>query len=311
MNDQFNWGDIKVFMAIVEAGSIGKAAERLGATQPTISRRLAQLETQIGKKLFRRTAAGADLTDAGRELVVLAERMASTADAIGKLSTEKQARGKVNIRLPDVLASYVVLPKLADFLALHPQLSVELDCGIFATDDNTPDIAIQFLEPKNIDLTRVPMCTVHYSIFSSPGYIERHGVPQSPAESATHRLVHHATYNAHRQKWDPKADAMKVIKEDELLFISDSGPMNVQAIKSGVGIGALPTVVAETDDDLIPLPLGCAGSLPLNMYHEPGADELKEIEVIKTWLLELFSPATVRWFAKEFVDPIEWKGSRA
>jgi DNA-binding transcriptional LysR family regulator len=310
MNDQFDWGDIRVFLAIVDSGSFGKAAEQLGITQPTISRRMVQLETQIGKTLFRRTASGVTLTDAGSELVNLAQKMAASADAIGKMSSTRQALGKVKIRVPDVLASYVVIPKLAEFLSLHPQLTVILDCGIVATDDSSPDISLQFLEPKDSSQLRVPVCFIHYSTFASPEYIETHGAPKTPAELATRRLVHHTSYYAHRENWYPKADAIDVIIEDELILICDSGPLNVQAIKAGVGIGALPTIVAERESGLIPLPLGCFGSLQLNMYHANGAEEAVEIAVCKQWLLELFSARSVRWFDEEFVDPAEWVASK-
>ena len=310
MNNQFDWGDIKIFLEIVNAGSFGKAAERLGITQPTISRRMVQLETQIGKKLFRRTTAGVQVSEAGKELINFAEKMAASAEAIRKISTEREALGKVKLRVPDVLASYVIIPKLAEFLSQHPQLTIILDCDVLSSDESIPDISLQFLEPKDTELLRVPVCTVHYSIFASPGYVEEFGAPQTHAEAATRRLVHHAGYYAHREKWNPKAEAIDVIIEDELMIVCDSGPLNVQAIKAGVGIGALPTIVAELDSGLMPLPLGSCGSSQLNMYHERGADESIEVSVCKQWLLELFSPETVPWFENDFVDPVEWYAAR-
>jgi DNA-binding transcriptional LysR family regulator len=305
---QFEWSDIRLFMVIVEVGSFGKAAEQVGLTQPTVSRRVEALESQIGKKLFNRTSSGAQLTEAGQALLSHAERMAASADAIEKMSmsTANQARGRVKVRLPDALAACVVVPQMQELLKEHPKLSIIIDCGIVAVDDSSPDIALQFLDPSDQDLVRRPVCWCHYSAFGARSYLEEHGTPGTLAEYATHRLIHHTAYYAHRESWRTKTQAVDMLIEDEHILVCDSGPLNLQFIEAGVGLGSLPTVVCEARPQLVALDLGCVASIRLNMYHAPGAEDVMAVSVVKDWLLEIFSPS-IRWFSEDFVDPYEWR----
>jgi DNA-binding transcriptional LysR family regulator len=311
MNENFDWGDIRIFLKIVELGTFGKAADELGLAQPTVSRRVAGLEKQIGKQLFKRTKQGVTLTSAGEDLHSIAQNMAVTASAIGRLSSDSgEALGKVKLRVPDVLAYCVLIPALDDFLDKHPQLSVEIDCGIVNTDDTSPSLFLQYIPPADeLDMSRTPVGWVHFSYFGSPAYFRRHGTPKTLAEFASRRLVHHAAYNAHREKWNAKTEAVDLLVEEELLLVTDSGPLNLAAIEAGVGIGALPSVVVERGT-LQPLALPVAASLPLNLWHQTGADDALEIQVCKDWLTELFSPKSSRWFQREFVDPSNyWDGT--
>lgn len=81
------WDDVQLFLAIAETGSLSAASRQLRLGQPTVSRRLALLEHQLGYQLFRREVAGARLTSAGEKLLLPARRMAEWAGEISRAAT--------------------------------------------------------------------------------------------------------------------------------------------------------------------------------------------------------------------------------
>ncbi len=77
-----NWAALKDFLAVAEAGSLSKAAGRLGVSQPTLGRRISALETELGAHLFTRSTRGLSLTTAGERLLAPVRRMQEAAVAI-------------------------------------------------------------------------------------------------------------------------------------------------------------------------------------------------------------------------------------
>ena len=113
---RFDWNDLKIFHALVSAGSMSKAARLLGVVQPTVSRRLEQLEMRIGARLVTRGADGVELTDVGERIWTLVQTMQSTANDIGRVAgqADMAEAGRVRVTAPDGIASYWIakpLPK--------------------------------------------------------------------------------------------------------------------------------------------------------------------------------------------------------
>jgi DNA-binding transcriptional LysR family regulator len=93
------WGDLRVFLAVARAGTLGAAARRLGQTQPTMGRRLRALEAAVGHALFQRTAEGFVLTDEGRAALAHAECMEEEALAVQRELTGADAELEGPLRL--------------------------------------------------------------------------------------------------------------------------------------------------------------------------------------------------------------------
>jgi DNA-binding transcriptional LysR family regulator len=112
------WGDVELFLAIADAGSLSGAAQALRVTQPTVSRRLAELEANLGEALFTRGVEGTRLTAFGERMVDPARRMAESAGEVALLASgaETTPRGVVRVTAPpgvafDVLAPFAVLAR--------------------------------------------------------------------------------------------------------------------------------------------------------------------------------------------------------
>ena len=309
----FDWADIELFLAVNSAGSFLKAAERTGTTQPTIGRRVDQLEERLGTKLFERTRAGVVLTPFAKSLLPAAEKMARSAKQISKLASSQteDIEGTVGISAPDGMSAFWIVPQLAKLQRRYPKLRVTLNSGIWPSEHGrlTSDLAIDFKDPPDKSTVRVPLCWLHYSLFASKDFIERHEPIESIAQAIALPFVKHVSHVMQRDQWDQKAMAADALLDGE--FFTNSSAASLMAIRTGVGIGALPTYVRDLFPELVPLKLGKAASLRLYLYYSSEVAHTARVKETKAWLLDMFSPKKNKWFREEFIDPSEGEGNYA
>jgi DNA-binding transcriptional LysR family regulator len=123
-----DWSDVRIFLAIARTGSLSAAARQAGQTQPTMGRRIRALEEATGQTLFQRTADGFILTDEGTAALAHAERMEEDALAFERslAGEEQHLTGLLRVSSSDWFGVHVLTPVLAEFLQMHPKVSVEL-----------------------------------------------------------------------------------------------------------------------------------------------------------------------------------------
>ena len=129
MNDSnLDWSDVRIFLAIARAGTLGAAAKLVGQTQPTMGRRLRALEEAVGQTLFQRTNDGFVLTDEGTAVLGYAERMEEEALGFTRslAGREEKLTGLLRVSSSDWFGEHVLTPVFARFLARHRGVSVEL-----------------------------------------------------------------------------------------------------------------------------------------------------------------------------------------
>lgn len=116
------WSDVRIFLAVARAGTLGGAARSLQTSHPTVGRRLRALEQAIGHTLFQRTADGLVLTEEGHGIIALAEQMEEGALAMERrlAGQEKNLKGSLRISSADWFGAYVLPPILADFSNATP-----------------------------------------------------------------------------------------------------------------------------------------------------------------------------------------------
>ncbi len=144
----FEWDDLRIFLAVLRARSINGAAKLLGSSRSTVSRRLQAMEDQIAIKLFVRNPEGFVLTEVGEAMVARAERIESEI-----LSMEREVFGRdaglagpIRISMFPQVAQSLVMPYIAQFAALYPDIEIELDASFEKADltRRSADIAIRF-----------------------------------------------------------------------------------------------------------------------------------------------------------------------
>jgi DNA-binding transcriptional LysR family regulator len=189
----FDWALVRSFLAVLDAGSLMGAARTLQAQQPTLSRHIAELESQLGLPLFERTgrgvtptAAALAIADAARQMQVGAEQLART------LTRGREATGgTVRITTSDVAATWLLPRVLAELRAAEPGIQVELVASNTVANllRREADIAVRMLRPTQGSLIAKKLGEIAICAAAHAGYLERAGTPRQPQELLQHSLI--------------------------------------------------------------------------------------------------------------------------
>lgn len=243
------WNGYLDFLAVAEAGSISAAARKLGQTQPTLSRRLANLEEELGVALMLRTPGGLTLTAAG-------EQMLSTLSGVRDDLTHMERQlhhsdvalsGAVRITVTESLGIQWLAPLMAEFYEAYPNIRVELviDNAMANLLSREAHIAIRLLRPAQADLIAKQVGHLDISLFAARAYADRYGIPATPAEARRHRAVGLLGIT-------PTAVLTEeLFLPDRHVFLSNSLLAVQQAIEGGLGIGPLVQLPGATHPDLV------------------------------------------------------------
>lgn len=245
-----DWNDLKYFLAVTRHGSTIAAAKALRTSQSTVQRRLLELEKRIGRKLVARTTTGYRLTDLGQELRPYAERIeASVGDLERHLSdTGRDRSGVIRVTCPEPIVQRM-MPLIERFHARHPKLRVEFVMSDRYLDLSKGEADIAFRSGDTDDeLVGRKIADSVWAVYASHGYIERCGKPERVEDLPHHLLVSFdESLSKHRVvTWlEAVAPAAKIVaRNNSVLGL-------VYAVKSGIGIGPLPTAIADADSDLV------------------------------------------------------------
>lgn len=307
-----SWDDYRYFLATSEAGSFTKAADDLGVTQSTLSRRIEHLEQQLGVRLFLRTQSGVTLTPEGESILGAAREIESKILEIqGSLvGSDQRLEGTVRISVTDGLASFWIVPRLADFQADNPGIAIELQCSIEPADAlrMEAELAIQSEAPESVELISVKLGRLHFVPWASPGYLQRHGTPRDTSELLQHRLLDHDIYYSDEgdwSEWSGLAWAANLIS-----FKTNSSAALVSAIQNGAGIGLLPTHSCECVEGIVALSMDLKAYSDIRLVYHPYLRETPRVRSVIDWLKELFDQSTYPWFRDEFHPPKKRKSAR-
>jgi DNA-binding transcriptional LysR family regulator len=302
---RLDWNDVRIFLTVAESGSLSGASRILGMTQPTISRRMDDLELRLNARLLIRSPRGVALTPAGEAIHRLAAGMARLGESIVRdlMGKDRDEAGQVTLAAPDGVAAYLIMPFLGDFQRANPQIDLVLDCGVWrgALDLAEPDLTLEYKAQAPADRTSVPIAHVHYAYFASRDYLSTYGKPASFAEITSHRTVRHAAFREQKSTWNTKGVAVRELVGATLL--TNSSAAMVEAVRAGAGIGAMPTAICEMYPDLVMLDLDPVAHPTLWLRHHPAAIESRRIQRLVDWLTQVFDPATKPWYRRDFIHP--------
>ena len=248
----FDWNDLKYFLAVARHGSTIAAGKALGLSQSTVQRRLSELERRIGRKLVARQPAGYRLTEFGEALRPYAERVeTSVADLELRIGdTSRDLTGVIRVTCPEPIVYRMTKSTfIQNFHARYPTLRVE-----FVTSDRYLDLAkgevdVAFRSGDTEDeLVGRKIADSFWAVYASHAYIELHGKPERIEDLVNHPLVgFDDTLQNHRATvWlrDVAPGARMSARNNSVLGL-------VYAVKSGIGIGPLPTALGDAEPDLV------------------------------------------------------------
>ncbi len=190
---QFNWALVKSFLAVLDAGSLMGAARKTGQQQPTLSRHIGELETQLGAPLFERTGRGVTPTALALAIADSARQMQAGAQGLTQqlVGSRRRTTGTVRISTSQVAATYLLPPILAELQAAEPGIQIELVASNQITNllRREADIAVRMLRPAQSSLIARKLGEVHIVAAAHERYLALAGTPRKPQDLLQHRLI--------------------------------------------------------------------------------------------------------------------------
>ncbi|MEQ5776526.1 MULTISPECIES: LysR family transcriptional regulator [unclassified Thalassospira] len=164
-----DWSDVRVFLAVARAGTLGAAARTLKISHPTAGRRLRALEEATGQVLFQRTAEGYILTDEGRSVFALAEQMEENALALERrlAGGRQEPEGIVRLSCADWFGGYVLPPVLKEFSEKYPAVEVEMliSARLYNLARREADLAFRIVPFNNRDIVQRRLLDMPYGVY--------------------------------------------------------------------------------------------------------------------------------------------------
>jgi len=235
---------VTVLIAVVEAGTIARAAEALGLSPSGVSRALSRLEQRVGARLLARTTRSLSLTDEGRRFYEqVGPHLAGIEEAAIEASgSTNKVRGRLRVNIDPFFSRIALSGHLAAFLARYPDVTLELimrdSVGDLVADGF--DLALRFGEPPVGSFVARKLIETRVLTVASPAYIKAHGRPRHPKDIEQRDCIdfYDAT-NARPYDWEVKRrKEVLPLKVKGRLLVSDSGTL-IGACEAGAGIAQI------------------------------------------------------------------------
>lgn len=245
----FDWNCARAFLVTVEQGSLSAAAEALNLTQPTLSRQVAALETELGVTLFERLGRGMAPTKSGLELL---EHVQSMGDAANLLSIAANGQataleGEVTITCVDLAATFQ-LPSIIKQLRLaHP--AIELD--IIASDQTRDlkqreaDIAIRYFRPTEPDLIARKLAPEVSALYATPDYLQTLGRRVTMSSLGGANFI---GFDYMNRNYIAGLNSFGIpVERSNFKVICNNQNAHWEMTKLGIGIGVMPITIGDRE----------------------------------------------------------------
>jgi DNA-binding transcriptional LysR family regulator len=291
---------MQIYARVAELASFTAAANQLGLPKASVSAAVQQLETLLGTRLLHRTTRRVQMTQDGQVFFERSLDLLADMDELQGLFRDGPAelRGRLRVDMPQAVARDVVLPALADFLATHPGLEIELS----STDRRVDlvregfDCVLRVGALSDSSLIARPVGEYRMINCASPAYLAQHGTPQCLEDLAAHRLVHYVGSLGARSAGFEYRDA-----DGQTRFLAMAGALTVnsteaykQACVAGLGIIQVPE--AGLREDLLAgrlceiLPGHRPAPMPVTLLYANRRHLPRRVQVFMHWLAGLMQP---------------------
>ncbi len=254
-----DWTLLRAFLAVVETGSLSAAAARTGATQPTLSRHIKTLETELSVSLFRRTVKGLEPTEAALSLIDDARAMGAAAEALALKAQGKSETlsGTVRITASQVVATLILPDMVTAIRREEPLIQLEIVASDTAQNllRRDADIAIRMFDPTQGSLIARKLGDTPLGCYAASSYIERMGAPASLADLMGHDVI----------GFDRAEDILKgyaahgfPVTREQFPVRCDDQIVYWHLLLAGAGIGFAQRLLADAQPGLGRLDIGMA-----------------------------------------------------
>src|SRR5215471_12218385 len=237
---EWQWDDVRFFLAAAREGSLSGAARVLGVGHVTVGRRLAFLEKRLGVKLLNRTPDGYAVTSAGQAILRQSAAMEAAALDLERAAAGRDllAAGSVRMTTTEALAYRIIVPAIASLRKSHPDLHVVVLAGVRSLDiaRREADLAVRFARPTASE--------VGFSLYASRRYIAEHGRPERGKGLGGHQLI---TFTGAPAATSPffLGESMENART---AMQCDNPLIQMQAAREGIGIAELACFLGDQSE---------------------------------------------------------------
>ena len=247
-----DWDDIKVFLAVARARSLGGAAKVLGQTQPTMGRRLRAFEQRLGVALFQRGPEGFVLTDEGAQVLTHAERMEEEALGFERSLAGQQGQldGLVRVSSSDWFGLHVLAPVFSRFQERHPRMVIELitESRLLNLARREADLVFRIRAFDEPDIVQRRLMRIHYALYGA-----RHLDKPVAGDGAGTALV---TMDAAFSSMPDVRWLQRLLPQARVAMRSNNRSVQAALCAAGRGWAVLPTQLGDSTPGLVHADLG-------------------------------------------------------
>ena len=279
------WDEVALFLAVVRAGSFTEAARSLGLHQSTISRRISDLEEDLGGRLFQRSARSFELTPLAARLVPQAEAAEAAMERFRRRAVPPdQPEGTVRLATAEEIAGELLVPALGQLWAKAPKINLVIEgrTELVALGPGAADIALRVVRPEQGNLRFRKVGELRYGIYSSAEYLERSAV----TDGAWHWLaLDDPEGRLQETRWlEARSGGGR-----PRLRCSDTRDL-ARAAADGWGVAVLPEAIAARRDLVCVEAIELVRTLWL-VTHEALVQEAR-VRAVLDWVVEACDAAT-------------------
>lgn len=291
--------DLRVFVRVAELGSFTQAAEQLGLAKSRVSTVVRQLEARVGARLLQRTTRHVRLTTDGEQFLDRCGQLIADAEQLQGMFRPAASglRGRLRVDMPNVLARDLVIPRLPEFLASHPQLEL----AISTTDRHVDlvqegfDCVLRIGALADAELIARPLGMMPMRNLASPAYLQAHGVPTCLADLARHRIVHYSTrLSPHGASWEYcDGDTVRQHPVRKAIIVNGTEAYSAACL-AGLGLiqvpvpGSQPLVDAGRLVEV--LPEFTAAPMPVSLVYPHRRQLAPRVQAFLQWITQVVEP---------------------
>lgn len=242
--------DMAVFARVVEAKGFSAAAQRLNTSKSAVSKQVARLEAALGARLLNRTTRQMSLTDVGEAFYEHCARMLAEAEAAEQVVAQLRTapRGQLRISCPAAFGHLHIAPAIPAFLALHPDLKVDLtftERPVELTEERM-DVAIQITHAPAPTVIARPLAPIRWVVCATREYLEREGEPTLPSDLAARNCLSY-TFDGGDDSWHLQDESGGFNVAVSGNFRVNNGEAIREAVLAHHGIALLPRFIVWRD----------------------------------------------------------------
>lgn len=240
--------NIKAFLLTAKTGSFSAAAREMGVAPSVVTKRVTQLEAEIGSPLFNRTTRQLSLTNTGERLKPrFLSQITELEETIHAAAVhDNEIEGSLRIRTPTTITSLYLGGLLSEFHARHPRINMDImlwDRPVNPLEEGF-DIAVSARPNSYPNVTDISLCSFPLVLCSAPAYLDRKGRPQHPTDLIEFDCLSSLLLG---RVWTFEGPRGEISVEVYSRFNVNDNVVVLEAVRRGIGIAILPAYLIKDD----------------------------------------------------------------